>query len=56
MAGFMIIIQDTGILSRYSVDSKWVGCVSIDGRLCLVFSTRFLGLGFGCLAKRVLRV
>ena len=47
MAGFMIIIQDTGILSRYSVDSTWMGCVSVDVRRCLVFSTRFLGLGFG---------
>ena len=41
MAGFMIIIQDTGILSRYSVDSNWIGSVNGNGRLCLGFSTTF---------------
>lgn len=42
----MIIIQETGILLRYSVDSNWIGSVSVDGRLFLGFSTRFLGLGW----------
>ena len=42
----MIIIQDTGILSRYSVDSNWIGSVNGNGRLYPGFSTRFLEIGF----------